>query len=123
MPPREVHQAQVKAGATQKTEAWQARYAVRAGVEGTINPAVDLAIRRARYRDIAKTRLQHVFIACAINMIRLDAYWNGHVLDRTRTGHLGRLEPTLATSQSRPQSAARVQVRDGGLRGAAMLWR
>lgn len=48
--PREVHQAQVNARAAQKTEAWQARYAVRAGVEGTINQALALGIRRARYR-------------------------------------------------------------------------
>jgi len=49
-PPREVHQLQTAAREAQKTEDWQARYAVRAGVEGTINQAVDLGIRRARYR-------------------------------------------------------------------------
>lgn len=96
LPPREVHQAQAKARAAQETEQWQARYAVRAGVEGTINQALDLGIRRSRYRGTDKTRLQHVFIACAINLIRLDAYWNGHTLDRTRTTHLGKLKLALA---------------------------
>ena len=96
VPPREVHELQTIALAEQQTKDWQARYAVRAGVEGTINQAVDLGIRRARYRGIDKTRLQHVFIACAINLIRLDAYWNGHLLDRTRTSHIGRLELALA---------------------------
>ena len=33
--------------------------------------------------------------AAAINMIRLDAYWTGHPLDRTRTSHLARLDFTL----------------------------
>jgi transposase len=97
LPPREVHQAQVKSRAAQQTEQWQARYAVRAGVEGTINQGLDLGIRRARYRGLDKTRLQHVFIACAINLIRLDAYWNGHALDRTRTSHLDKLKLALAT--------------------------
>lgn len=96
VPPREIHEVQAKARAEQGTKDWQARYAVRAGVEGTINQALDLGIRRARYRGIDKTRLQHVLTACAINLIRLDAYWNGHMLDRTRTSHLGRLELTLA---------------------------
>jgi transposase len=96
VPPREVHELQLKARAEQATKAWQTRYALRAGVEGTINQALDLGIRRARYRGIDKTRLQHVLTACAINLIRLDAYWNGHMLDRTRTSHLGRLQLSLA---------------------------
>ncbi len=96
VPPREVHGLQQANRAAQKDKDWQARYTVRAGVEGTINQAVDLGIRRARYRGIEKTRLQHVFIACAINLIRLNAYWNGHMLDRTRTSHIGRLELALA---------------------------
>jgi hypothetical protein len=95
VPPREVHQVQARTRAAQATEAWQARYAVRAGVEGTINQAVDLGIRRARYRGIHNTRLQHVLTACAINLIRLEAYWNGDMLDRTRTSHLSRLAVDL----------------------------
>jgi transposase len=76
---------------------WQARYAARAGVEGTINQAVAITgMRRARYRGLPKIRLQHVFSAVALNLIRLNAYWNGHPLDRTRTSHLSRLDVDLA---------------------------
>jgi len=97
VPPREVHQAQLAARATQDTRDWQARYALRAGVEGTIRQAVAVTgTRRARYRGLPKTRLEHVYSAVALNLIRLDAYWNGHPLDRTRTSHLSRLEHTLA---------------------------
>lgn len=96
VPPREIHQAQLKARAEQATGAWQVRYARRAGAEGTINQALDLGIRRARYRGIDKTRLQHVLTACALNLIRLNAYWNGHPLDRTRTSHISRLTVDLA---------------------------
>lgn len=61
------------------------RYATRAGVEGTIRQAVAVTgTRRARYRGPPKTRLEHVFSATALNLIRLHAYWNGHPLDRTR---------------------------------------
>ena len=52
--------------------------------------------RRARYRGLPKTRLEHVYSAIALNLIRLDAHWNGHPLDRTRTSHLTRLELALA---------------------------
>ena len=53
-------------------------------------------IRRARYSRLPKTRLEHIYSAVALNLIRLDAYWNGHALDRTRTSHLARLERALA---------------------------
>ena len=95
--PREVHTAQQAARADQDTDDWQARYARRAGVEGTIRQAVAVTgTRRARYRGLPKTRLEHVYSAVALNFTRLHAYWNGHPLDRTRTSHLARLNLTLA---------------------------
>ncbi|MGH8922783.1 MAG: transposase [Actinomycetes bacterium] len=97
VPPPELHQAQLAARAEQTTTEWQARYAVRAGVEGTIHQAVAATgARHARYRGQGKVHLQHVFSAVALNLIRLDAYWNDHPLDRTRISHLARLEFALA---------------------------
>ncbi|MEV6868065.1 CehA/McbA family metallohydrolase [Streptosporangium subroseum] len=76
----------------------QAKYAIRAGVEGTIHQAVAVTgIRHARYRGLKKVHLEHVYSALALNRIRLDAWWNGHPPDRTRTSHLARLELALAT--------------------------
>ena len=49
-------------------------------------------IRRARYPGLAKTRLEHNVAAAAINLIRLDAWWTGRPLDRTRITHLQRLD-------------------------------
>ncbi|MFJ2033308.1 transposase [Streptosporangium sp. NPDC087985] len=81
----------------QHAKDWQATYAIRAGVEGTIHQAVTVTgIRHARYRGLAKVHLEHVYSALALNLIRLDAWWNGHPLDRTRTSHLARLELSLA---------------------------
>ena len=96
--PRDVHQAQLTARAAQDTKDFQARYALRAGVEGTIRQGVAVTgMRHARYRGLAKTRLEHTSAAVALNLIRLHAWWNGHPLDRTRTSHLARLELALAS--------------------------
>ncbi|MQY40834.1 hypothetical protein SRB17_88670 [Streptomyces sp. RB17] len=67
------------------------------GVEGTIRQAIAVTgSRRARYRGLATTHLEHVYSAVALNLIRLDAWWNGQPLDHTRTSHLARLDLTLA---------------------------
>jgi hypothetical protein len=65
-------------------------------VEGTIAQAVTVCdIRHARYRGLAKVRLQHVFTAIALNLIRLHAWWTTRPTDRTRTSHLARLNLAL----------------------------
>jgi len=95
--PQQVHEAQLAARSAQGTRDFQARYALRAGVEGTIRQGVAVTgMRRARYRGLDKTRLEHTYAAAALNLIRLGAWWNGHPLDRTRTSHLARLELQLA---------------------------
>jgi hypothetical protein len=91
--PRPVHEALTAARAEQAGDAWQRRYHIRAGVEGTIAQATHVTgIRRARYLGLPKTRLEHNTAAAAINLIRLDAWWTGKPLDRTRTTHLQRLD-------------------------------
>jgi transposase len=95
--PRQIQQALDTARAEQATKQWQARYARRAGVEATIAQATKVTdTRRARYRGLAKTTLDHNVKAAALNLIRLDAWWNGEILDPRRTSHLSRLELTLA---------------------------
>jgi transposase len=96
LPPRDLAQAQTAARATEKTIPFRADYARRAGVEGTMHQAASHGARRARYRGLPKTRLDHVYMACALNLLRLEAYWNGTPLDRQRTSHLARLELSLA---------------------------
>lgn len=56
----------------QETPEFKKRYARRAGVEGTISQAAfTLGLRRSRYRGLAKTHLQHVATAAAINLGRV----------------------------------------------------
>jgi transposase len=91
--PRPVHEAITAARAEQASDTWQRRYRIRAGVEGTIAQATHVTgIRHARYLGLPKTRLEHNTAAAAINLIRLDAWWTGKPLDRTRTTHLQRLD-------------------------------
>ena len=51
---------------------------------------------KARHLGLDKTRLEHLAAATAINCIRLDAWYAGKPLDRTRTTHLQRLDLTTA---------------------------
>ena len=94
--PRDLAEAQAAARAAETAIPFQADYARRAGVEGTMHQAVSHGARRTRYRGLPKTRLDHVYMACALNLIRLHAYWTGTPLDRRRTSHLARLELGLA---------------------------
>lgn len=95
--PEELHENLARARAEQKPDTWKNKYALRAGVEGTINQALDITgIRRARYRGLPKVRLQHAFSATALNVIRLDAHWTTGPLDRPRTSRLERLSYQLS---------------------------
>jgi hypothetical protein len=59
----------------QTTGEFKARYAKRAGVEGTIPQGVQVCdLRRTRYRGRGKTALGHAFIATALNFVRIAAW-------------------------------------------------
>jgi transposase len=76
----------------QKTEPFKGTYATRAGVEGAISQAVfSMDMRRTRYRGLAKTHLQHVATAAAINVQRVvDWLWE-KPRSKTRPSHFARL--------------------------------
>jgi len=95
LPPRDLAEAQAAARAAEKTIPFRADYARRAGVEGTMHQAASHGARRARDRSLPKTRLDHVCMACALNLLRLHAYWTGTPLDRKRKSHLARPETEL----------------------------
>lgn len=63
----------------QKTEDFEKKYGLRAGIEGTISQGVRrFDMRRTRYFGIAKTHLQNVASACAINLHRFFQ-WSNHL--------------------------------------------
>ncbi len=74
------------------TEEGKKRYAKRAGVEGTISQGVRaFGLRRTRYRGLAKTHLQQVATAAAINVDRIFAWLEGVPHAATRTSRFAAL--------------------------------
>jgi hypothetical protein len=74
--PQPLWQARHHALQAQASPGWRASYAKRAGVEATISQAVrGCGLRRARYRGLAETHLQHVLVGMAINVLRLGAWF------------------------------------------------
>ena len=72
--PHPEHEAVAAARTRLKTEAGRDLYRQRRGVEGTISQGVRaFGLRRARYRGLAKTGLQSVVTAAAIDLDRLAA--------------------------------------------------
>jgi transposase len=72
-PPRELRDLQLRVRTEQQTPEWKTRYAVRSGVEGTVNEfAHGHGMRRCRYRGQNKAHLQHVLTAIAVNIERLS---------------------------------------------------
>ena len=70
-PPQELRDLQVRVRAGQQAPEWRACYAVRSGVEGTINEfAHGHGMRRCCYRGQLKAHLQHVLTAIAVNIER-----------------------------------------------------
>ncbi len=76
----------------QQTQEFKERYAIRAGVEGTISQGVRaFDLRRSRYIGLAKTHLQHVITATALNFSRLLAWLMDIPLDGTRVSRFAAL--------------------------------
>jgi transposase len=77
----------------QQTEAFRASYAARAGIEGTHAQAVSrCGLRRCRYFGLAKTRLQHVLTAAAINLVRVAEWFAGTPVAKTRCSRFAALQ-------------------------------
>jgi transposase len=90
--PKERYLALQKARQRQTTDEFKAVYKQRAGVEGTISQGTQVCgLRRSRYRGMAKTHLQHVFTAVAINLIRLAAWFDGIPRAETRLSRFAAL--------------------------------
>lgn len=70
--PQPQYEALREARRRQSSPDFQPLYDQRAGVEGTISQATRLfSFRRSRYRGQAKTELQHILGATALNIVRL----------------------------------------------------
>ena len=80
--PQSVHEARSRRRTEQDTPAFQQRYALRAGIEGSLSEGIrSHGLRQARYRGQPKTQLQAKAIAAAINLVRIR-----QMLQRTQLG-------------------------------------
>ena len=90
--PQAQHLALQQAREYQKTDEFKHRYASRAGIEGSFSQGASaFGLRRCRYRGIAKSHLQHIIAASAMNVVRLVNWLHGHPFAQTRTSHFARL--------------------------------
>ena len=91
--PRIEHEALRTARRHQQTAAFRIQYAARAGIESAHAQAVRrCGLRQARYIGLARTRLQHLATAAAINVIRLGEWWAGTPPGTTRRSHFANLQ-------------------------------
>ena len=91
--PQSEYEVQQKARQRQKTDEFKKKHKIRAGIEGTISQAVGaLQMRRSRYRGLAKTHLQHVATAVAMNLYRVIAWLDGSIPAVTRQSRFAALQ-------------------------------
>src|SRR4051812_39684658 len=91
--PREQQEALQATRREQETEEFRGRYAARAGIEGTHEQANRrCGLRRCRSIGEAKAHLQHLLTAAALNVVRLNEWWAGTPLSRTRCSRFAALQ-------------------------------
>lgn len=91
--PRDQHEALQARREEQSTEGFRQQYAARAGVESTHEQAIRrCGLRQCRYIGEAKTHLQHLVTAIAINLIRLSEWLSGTPTAPTRCSRFAALQ-------------------------------
>ena len=85
--PKPQHLALAATRQRQQTDEFRQQYKRRAGIEGTLSQGVRaFGLRSSRYIGLAKTHLQHVAIATAMNLSRL-ADWLDPLYEREHQRH------------------------------------
>lgn len=86
---RDAYEALHRRRQEQKTDAFRQAYARRSGIEGSLCEGIRVCgIRRSRYVGLAKTHLQHVASASALNLGRVVRWLWGQVHAPTRVSRL-----------------------------------
>ncbi|MGI0134855.1 MAG: transposase, partial [Candidatus Micrarchaeaceae archaeon] len=91
-PTQQAYEALQEARDWAKTPAFQALYAKRAGIEGTVAQAVRTGeLRRARYLGKKKLHLQALMTATAVNVLRACAWIAGETPAATPVSRFAKL--------------------------------
>ena len=99
---REEYEALQTAKRRQTTEAFREEYALRAGIEATHAQGLRRSdLRRTRYIGLAKTHLQHILTALALNLVRVvewltETSQTETVATKTRQSRFAALEEDAA---------------------------
>jgi transposase len=92
LPTEALHEALTKTRKLLSSEEGKREYAKRAGIEGTLSQGVRRGgLRRCRYIGLAKTHLQEVATAAAINILRTVNFLNHKPTAKTRVSRFARL--------------------------------
>ena len=97
------HEALQTARQRQETPEFKAQYALRAGVESSLSQGTRrFDLRRSRYLGLARTHLQQLLTATAMNIVRVIAWLRGEPLGERRRppGHLAQLAPHPLSRQT-----------------------
>jgi transposase len=90
--PLDAYIALQKARQRQQEPSFHQQYDPRAGIEGTLSQAVStLGLRQSRYIGLAKTHLQNILVAAALNWIRIVAWLDEIPQAKTRFSHFAAL--------------------------------
>ena len=93
--PQEQHAALQQVRKEQGTQSFWKKYAQRSGIEATFSQAVrGYGLRYSRYIGVAKTNLQMLATATAINLHRLFDWWQQKPRAKTRTSAFAKLAPS-----------------------------
>jgi transposase len=97
--PKEQFEMQRVAREREKTREYKLEYRRRSGIEGTISQAVrGFGVRRSRYIGAAKTQLQNVMTATAVNFVRLNSWLNEVPIAKTRKPLFARVIRQVGTA-------------------------
>ena len=93
--PQQQHEALQAGRQRQKTDEFKQAYKIRAGCESVISLGVGtFGLRRSRYIGLAKTGLQHILTATAMNLTRSVSWLVGNKRRKTYIPQFARLAPT-----------------------------
>jgi transposase len=101
--PQVHHEAIQAARQRQETPEFKAQYALRAGVESSLSQGTRrFDLRRSRYIGLARTHLQQLLTATAMNIVRVIAWLWGEPLGerRRKPGHFAQLAPHPLSRQT-----------------------
>jgi transposase len=101
--PQAHHEAIQTARQRQETPEFKAQYGLRAGVESSFSQGTRrFDLRRSRYIGLARTRLQQLLTATAMNVVRVIAWLRGEPLGERRRppGRFAQLSPSPLSRQT-----------------------